>query len=796
MPRPLLTGCAAAAIAATALALSGLAPSGLAPPGSAVSAATAQPQGTAQASGAPPVSLAITSLSPQYATPGKTVTVSGTLTNTSSTPQSGLFIQLRSGGPFDSRNQLQDYADGSYLGDEPVFGAVTTLTKTLAPRATVSWSVALSPSAVPMTDFGVYPLAAEADQTGNVGVTQGPVSRTFLPYWPGSRSMDPQTEDIAWVWPLIDQPRQAICPGLLNNGLAASLASGGRLQGLLQAGSTYASSAHLTWAIDPALLANVATMTKPYTVTKPSTVRAGQCGGTNERASPAAESWLRQLKSATAGQPVFVTPYADADIAALVHYGMNADLSRAFTEGRSVASSLLGRNFFPPAASVPASSTNLTGMVWPADGIADYADLENLAASDSINTVVLDSSTMPASPQPDYTPTAQTTTPDGVGAPLKVLLSDDTITQILGSANSPSDSKATAFSVEQRYLAETAMIAAEQPSLARAVVVAPPQRWDPPAGLASDVLAETVQAPWLRPVSLGQLAAVKNPTGQVTRLPPKAHSGAELGKNLLNQARQLDQQTRLLMSVEQDPDPALGYAAATVESSAWRGGGRAGRQGADLAQQLLAYLHSKEGELTVVGVRRVTLGGLKGTVPVSISNALSYPVHVKLQAESSRGVTDVGPPRTVTVSADNQETFRVAVAATNVGSTTLTFRLLTPDGVPFPGAQTSMTVQATNYGTLALVIIGAALGVLVLTAGARGLRRTRQRLRPGRSDSGDQAAGPRDTDDAAAEPGWRDEPDEADNVVADDRAAGHASGHDPAEETDDYAWTPGRADRR
>jgi Family of unknown function (DUF6049) len=784
MPRPLLTGCAAAATAATALALSGLALSA-----SAVSAATAQAP-----PGAPPVSLAITSVSPQYATPGKTVTVSGTLTNTSSTPQSGLSVQLRSGVAFDSRNQLQDYADGSYLGDQPVIGAVTTLTGTLAPRATVNWSVALSPSAVPMTEFGVYPLAAEAESASLTSLAV--VSRTFLPFWPGTRASDPQADDIAWVWPLIDQPRQVICPGLLNNGLAGSLASGGRLSGLLQAGSTYASSAHLTWAIDPALLSNVATMTKPYTVTTPSTVRDGKCSGTKERASQAATAWLQQLKSATAGQPVFVTPYADADIAALIRYGMNADLTRAFNEGRSAAGSVLGRDFSASAASAPASSTNLAGFAWPADGIANYADLENLAASDGINTVVLDSSTMPPSPTQTFTPAAQTTTPDGVGAPLKVLLSDDTITQILGSANSPSDSKATAFSVEQRYLAETAMIDAEQPSVARAVVVAPPRGWDPPAGLASDVLAETVSAPWLRPVSLGQLAAVKNPSGQATRQPPRAHSRAELGKPLLNQARQIDQQARVLMSVEQDPDPALSDAAAAVESSAWRGGGQDSQQGAALAQQILAYLHDEEGQLTVLGVPRVTLGGLKGTVPVSISNGLSYTVHVKLQAESSGGVADVAQPRTVIVPPGEQETLRVAVAATNVGSTTLRFRLLTPGGVPFPGAQTSMTVQATNYGTLALVIIGAALGVFVLTAGARALRRTGRRLRPG-SDSPDLAAGPPDTDrgpqDAAAEPEWRDEPGEADNVVAD---GSRASGHDPAEETDDYAWTPGPGDRR
>jgi Family of unknown function (DUF6049) len=737
MPRPLLTGFAATAIAATALALSGLALSG-----SAASAATAQPPSRAQApGGAPPVSLAITSVNPAYAMPGQTVTVSGTITNTSSQAMPGLSVQLRSSGtPFSNRSDLQEYANGNLpAADLPVPGAVTTLSGTLAPRATAGWSVGLPVNSVPMTTYGVYPLAAQAE---NASLTQLTVSRTFLPFWPGSKALDPETEDIAWVWPLIDQPRQAICPGLLNNGLAASLASGGRLSGLLQAGSPYTSSAHLTWAIDPALLANVATMTKPYTVTTPSMVRDGECGGTNERASQAAVSWLGQLKSATNGQPVFVTPYADADIAALTRSGMNADLTRAFNQGRSVATSLLGRNF---SASAPASSTDLTGIAWPADGIANYADLENLAANDGINTVVLDSSTMPPSPPQDYTPTAQTTTPDGVGAPLKVLLSDDTITQIIGSANSPSDSKATVFSVEQRYLAETAMIAAEQPSLARSVVVAPPRSWDPPAGLASDLLAETVHAPWLRPVSLASLAAVKNPSGQVSRQPPRAHSQAELGKPLLSQARQLDQQARLLMSVEQDPNPALKYAAAAVESSAWRGGGTASQQGAALAQQISAYLHSKEAELTVLGVPRVTLGGLKGTVPVSISNGLSYAVHVKLQAESSGGITVVGQPRTVIVLPGEQEIVRVAVAAKTVGSTTLRLRLLTPEGVPFT-PPTSMTVQVTHYGTLALVIIAAALGVFVLTAAARALRRTWRALRPGPSDSGDQAAKPRDTD--------------------------------------------------
>jgi hypothetical protein len=773
MPRPLLTGCAAMAIAVSAVALGGLG----VPAGAATTAA-------AQPNGAPPVSLAITSVSPTYARPNETVTVSGTLTNVSSRAMSGLSIQLRSSpNAFTSRGSLQEYADGTFPADQPVAGAVTVLKQPVPARSTVTWSVPLPVNDVGMTAFGVYPLAAQAE---NSSLTPLTVSRTFLPFWPRNKSLQPDTEAIAWIWPLIDQPRQAACSGLLNNGLQSSLASGGRLNDLLQAGSQFSASAHLTWAIDPALLGSVNTMTKPYAAGD------GGCGSGTRPASQAAQSWLTQLRAATTGQPVFVTPYADADVAALTRSHMTADLASAFTEGRAVATSLLNRNFTGSGAT---DSANLTGLAWPADGIANRAVLKNLAAN-GIGTVVLDSSTMPPSPQQDYTPSAQTTASDGTGTPMTVLLSDDTITQIIGTANSPSDSKATAFAVEQRYLAETAMIAAEQPSIGRSVVVAPPRRWDPPAGLPSDLLSETVTAPWLHPVSLGDLAAVKDPSGKVPRQPPRAHSKAQLSRGLLGQARQIEQQASLLTSVERNPSPLLRNAAAAIESSAWRGAGSAARQGAVLARQISAYLRGQAGKLTVFVVPRVTLGGLKGTVPVSISNGLNYAVNVKLQADPSGGITVRGPPHLVTVPPGQQVIVKIAVAAATVGSTELRLRLLTPQGAPFSPAA-SVTIQATHYGTLALVIMAAALGVLVLTAAARGFRARRARQQDGDGDgddsAGGEAGGPQDD---AGRPDWHNEPEEADNVVQDGLTPDHASGHDAAEGTDDYAWAPRRADRR
>src|SRR5215831_10904663 len=185
MPRPPLTGRAALAVAVSVLALAGVAGSR-----SAAGAATAATTATAQPDKAP-VSLTITSVSPAFARPGQPVKVAGTVTNVSSTAQEGLSVQLSSSSTrLGSRNQLQEYADGSIQDAVPLTGAVTSLPARIAPRFTVRWSITLRPSQVPFSGgFGVYPLAAQADSSALVPLAE---QRTFLPYWPGKRALDPQ----------------------------------------------------------------------------------------------------------------------------------------------------------------------------------------------------------------------------------------------------------------------------------------------------------------------------------------------------------------------------------------------------------------------------------------------------------------------------------------------------------------------------------------------------------------------------------------------------------------------------
>src|SRR5215831_7724076 len=314
-------------------------------PAAASSAGPAGPAGPGQAGPAQPLSISITSMSPTYAAPKGKVTVSGTVTNTTATAATQLTVQLWSSSVrFPDRDAMASYltAPAGAAVDSALPKSIQTLA-TVPAHSTRPWSLTLRVSQAGMAAFGVYPLAAELNQLG------APVdaARTFLPFWPAaSRARTVRPVSLAWIWPLVDAPHQAACPALLNNNLKASLASGGRLNQLLAVGSSpIGRSADLTWAIDPALLNDAKVMTARYKV-----------GGTaicthasTLPASAAARAWLAGVQSVAAQQDFFVTPYADVDVAALSHRGLNSELADAFADGRDTARAILHRQVQRPA---------------------------------------------------------------------------------------------------------------------------------------------------------------------------------------------------------------------------------------------------------------------------------------------------------------------------------------------------------------------------------------------------------------------------------------------------------------
>jgi hypothetical protein len=684
--------------------------------------ALAGPAPAAQAgTGTGRVSIAITSMDPRFAGPGATVTVAGTISNGTSQTEAGLDIQLyTSPARFSSRDGMDSFLTQGVDGDLEAAGSLFLLSASVKPGATAHWSASFDVNAVGMSEFGVYPIVAQVqdDLAGSVLTS----AQTLLPFWPGQRAAGLLSAlNISWLWPLVDQPHQQVCPALTNNGLAASLEPGGRLSALVAAGVSHPDT-DLTWFIDPALLSDVATMTKPYYL-----------GGTpdcthfssQEPASKAAVNWLSAVKTATSSQPTVIAPYANVDMTALVHQGLNADLGSAYSIGDAVAGSILGRTFTPTIA-------------WPPGGNADLSLLTGLATAEKVGTVVLNSSEMPPSDTAVYQPDdAVTSITTPAGTSMNVLLADDTLTGVLaaGDTSSGALSGSAEFAVEQRFLAETAMIAAEAPDSARSVVVAPPENWSPSQALASDLLAETASAPWLNPAPLSSLPAAHDTDRSVPRqpLPSSQESAGELSRGYLGLVKSLGVQVSVYKSMLVHADPSylqsLDEALTATESAAWRGRGAA--QGQALAGHLLEYLHSAENKVRIITSTEVPMAGASGQIPVSIQNGLlrqAIEVRVDASAENTPGRTSqltIGHAagKLVTVPPGEAVTVRLPVSSAPQGPTVIRLSLSSADGTSLPFTRTQLVVESTRYGRAILFLIGAAIGILVLTSVYRGIRR-------------------------------------------------------------------------
>ena len=699
------------------------------------------------------LAVSITGVGPQQWATSKTstVTVSGTLSNHTGSTLRGIQVQLQWYPlTFLTRSGMDSFASGGPVslqyGQETLQTVGdTTLASALPNGATTHWTVSFNlsqaflASGYPQT-LGDYPLQVVATSATNG--YQG-TSRTFLPYWTGTGSATPLK--VGWIWPLIDTPQQGACPQTLaTNSLAGSFAANGRLSTLLNAGLQWASLDDLTWAIDPALLSDAKVMTRDYF-----TGGNAECTDRNSlRASAAAKSWLSEL-AGTAGQPAFLTPYANVDASALSHAGLNADLTSAYQLGDTVASNILPSTF---GSSADGTGTGTAlAAAWPAGGTADADTLTSLARSGGINTVVLNSGELPTSTPPYDNALARTKT--STGASMSALLADSGITAILGSA-SASSSAGAQFGAAQDFLAQTAMMVAEGPNApSRSLVVAPPAGWDPSPAEAAELLSLTKHAPWLQVADLGTLATAtaKLP---VERLPDRRVSGDELGASdgYVNKLRSLDANVTQFESLLSDPPKSylttLATAVAVTQSSAWRG---RGSPGGWLAQtELTSYITDLQNTVKLIPVKKILLAGTSGGTLASVQNGLdqfylpgkglAIAVRMGASAELGSSLTVTSPATAIVVNPGMTGSIRLVLHATTIGTTTLRLQLLAKDGSPltWPLASEPLSVEVTRFGRLILVIIFGALGVLVL---ATVLRLRRKRRRVGVGETGDDAAG-------------------------------------------------------
>ncbi|HLK00537.1 MAG TPA: DUF6049 family protein, partial [Streptosporangiaceae bacterium] len=544
--RSLLGTAAVASLAAAGLVI-GLAGQAKAQPG----------RGDAPSGG---VTVTITGMTPRYAQASSTITVSGTLANNTGAALSGLTVALySSASPFLARSTMDAFISGTTSSVTTSQEGVPVAVKTIPDGGQEGWTASFTSAGAQMSGFGVYPVvAAVIDSSG----LQRGADRALLPFWQAGQTGFGRLK-IAWAWPLIDQPHQQACSALTSDSLAPSLASGGRLGNLLAAGSSaQASAAQVTFVIDPSLLTAVNTMTSRNGYQTGGTF---DCRGAQQHpVSQAAKAWLDTLKAAVASQPSVITPFANVDVAALAHNGLTDDVKTAYTLGEKYAGAVLG-------------TAVKSDMSFPAGGQADLSVLTALAAAEpQVSSVVLGSGQMKLFPT-GYREDALTSVHTMAGATLRVLLADNTIASVLAGASS-----VRTFAVEQRFLAETAMISAEAPESSRSVVISPPQTWAPSVKLAQVLLGDSVSVPWLRPVSLASLAMAHDSGGDPRQaLASSKVSKRELTASYLNEVRtetaSKDVYTSMLYPPGQAYDDILDGTLASCESSAWRGANPGGR---------------------------------------------------------------------------------------------------------------------------------------------------------------------------------------------------------------------------
>lgn len=712
--------------------------------------ALGRPDSCASSSEEAPVHVEVTTLAPRApSSPDEPFQVAGRLTNCGDQPLEDLQVRLAVGGKIDSRSGLAGADEEPVLGGRRLPPSPAAL-ESLDPGQATTFDLRLLVGDLALgEENGVFPLAVQARARYGDANNREPVglASTFVPWLPAGPLAPTR---IAWLMPLVDQPRSGPDGVLLDDELTALLAGDqdqpGRLHRVLasaQAGAQggcdqgaawpdgvpatptaacRGEAVPMTYAVDPDLLHTVETMTRPYSVLQ-----------RNDRvrrpASQDAATWLASVRTEAAAGDVLALPYADPDVAALSRpeSELRDDVEQLRRLGQSEARRLLGTEL-------------LTSVAWPPPGPLGGALDALVGGGEGADppAIVLGESALPAGPtRLGRTPSARTTLSSTTG-PVTALVVDAGLSRLVEP--DPSDPAWQGPRLaEQRWIAEAAMIAAERPSQSRTFLVAPRRTADLLPPVAAAVIADSGRLPWLCPVSLTDAVAGRERCASLpdTQGPAEAEErgrperrdadDAELSAAFVERlavVRRLSDQFTdevLLAGGEQAKatKTRLLRARGRAASSAWRDQPAMGRAMFALLRDDVDGLRA---QVRLVS-EPVLLTGSTGTMRLTVENRLDQSINVGVrlddtsEARLSSQETDV---RVVPASQAIQ--IAVRVEARTSGRFVARARLIDVSGDPF-GESVELAVRSTRYGRVALGVTGVAAAVLLVAAGVRIARR-------------------------------------------------------------------------
>jgi hypothetical protein len=519
----------------------------------------------------------------------------------------------------------------------------------------------------------------------------------------------------------------------------------------------------VTWAVDPGTLDDIHRLaSEGYSVVEELEEDPGGEDPAVERfeASEAAQVWLREARRILPRDTVVATPYASADLAALLHNDMDSDAEAAIRVGREAVERALASEADGAYAAPPG-------------GVMDET-VYRLLAENGAERFLLSESAMPAADWLSTTPTAQSPLPSVEGDEEEVervgLVADRGLTDVLSAPTGEPGQTTLAL---QRFAAETAMIAGENAGGDRVVVASPEAQWDPDPAFASGVLAASDELPWLSPERLEDVEPADESEREDTRR-GLTYSDAEneLSSTYLGQVEDVNRDVRLFNSVLVGGEDPFRPAVLRLESTHWRD--REAPAGATRSLVLRA-LQDRRDDVRVIPGEPVTLASRTGITGILVANDLedeAVYVHLSVYSANSERLAIGEYTQYFEIAPGAKTTVYVPLSARINGRTELYVSLQNAEGEPISSQDTLIPVNATGLGTQALLISGIGLLILVAALAPRALRKwaRSQAARANEAEAAKEA-------DRAAEGGRADEPSAEGDGEADHTGdTGHGEG--------------------
>ncbi|SPM33868.1 hypothetical protein BN1232_00161, partial [Mycobacterium rhizamassiliense] len=694
------------------------------------------------------------------------VTVSGMVTNIGDRPVRDVMVRLEHAAAVTASAGLRTSLDG---GTDQYQAAAEFLT--VAPELQRGQEVSFTLSA-PLRSLaktslgigkpGIYPVLVNVNGTPDYGAPARLDNARFLLPVIGvppdqadalESAVAPDTSKPVWItmlWPLADRPRLA--PGqpggtipvrLIDDDLATSLVTGGRLDVLLSAAEVATShdvdpdgavGRALCLAIDPDLLVTVNAMTAGYVVSNAADASA-QTPGTPTHpgaGQAAATAWMNRLRALGRRSCVAPLPYAQADLDALQRVN-NAELSAIATNSAAdVVDQILdvrstrGATLLPDgpltggAVSLLSANTN-TVAIAAADLVAPDTSVSSGAASGTN----VDTAPRRLSPQVAIAPFDP-----AVGAALAGAGKDPTVPTYLSPSLTVRLAHDSDTARRQDALGSMFWHALDRDAAPRTQLLVPPAVWNlqnDDAQVLMTALATTIRSGLAvaRPLP----AVVAEAASRTEPADPPAIDGSERGRfsddvtaDVGTQAGRLWRLTSALSTDERTGLTGIQYTAPLREDML-----RALSQSQPpdtrngLAQQRLGVvgntINDLFGAVTIVNPGgNYTLATEHSPLPLALHNGLAVPIKVRLQVDAPPGmtVTDVGqielPPGYLPLRVPIEVNFTQRVA--------IDVSLRTPDGTRL-GEPVRLSVHSNAYGKVLFGITLTAAAALVLLAGRR-----------------------------------------------------------------------------